>query len=183
MLTLTPVEPGLQIVDTACYCKKSPEKCCRIVIENKPRSSKTSSFDMRCVTIKKNTIVDWNLSIFGRPRHPYFGHRNFTQRIECKFLNLDFQTVEKRQEFGKSLGVALELRDQAQEAFNQACKRASFLDGKPNHKGAAHRSGSLYRSESRMSGSIQGSETTVRRHSTITSVLRQPSTVSGFYDK
>lgn len=113
------VQSGFQIVETACDCKKHPESCRQIFIENNTRST----FDIRRLSVQEASINDWNLSIFGHHRHPSFDNKDITQRIQCRFLILDFQTVEERQEFGRSLRIALAIRDKAELELSKACER------------------------------------------------------------
>jgi hypothetical protein len=76
------------------------------------------------------TLSHWNLSVFAHPRHPQFDNRKIVHSFDCKFLNLDFDSVVEREEFTRKFNKALELRDAAEKEFRKICNRTSFLSEK-----------------------------------------------------
>lgn len=119
---------GLYINDKACDCSNEQKRCKRIVIEK--RKSRGSEIPFQVRKMQQN-LSAWNLSIFSQPRHPMFENRKIVQSIDCKFLNLDFDTMEDRIEFATKFKKALQLRDKAENEFRAIINRTSFLSEKP----------------------------------------------------
>jgi hypothetical protein len=117
----------MQIIPTACDCNKKSKTCRRIVIEKRKSKGSDTPFQVRRMT---QTLSQWNLSVFAHPRHPHFDNRKIVHSFDCKFLNLDFDTVVEREEFALKFNRALELRDAAEKEFRRICNRTSFLSEK-----------------------------------------------------
>ncbi|KAG9233202.1 hypothetical protein BJ875DRAFT_53768 [Amylocarpus encephaloides] len=121
---------GMQIVPTACDCNKNSKICRRIVIERRKIKGSEMPFVVRKMSVLKQDLSAWNLSIFAHPRHPNFDNRKFVQPVDCKFLNLDFDTVADREDFGRKFKKALDLRDAAEKEFRSVVNRTTFLSEK-----------------------------------------------------
>jgi hypothetical protein len=117
----------MQIIPTACDCNKNSKTCRRIVIEKRKPKGSDTPFQVRRMT---QNLSAWNLSVFAYPRHPHFDDRKIVQSFDCKFLNLDFDSVADREEFTRKFNKAIELRDAAETEFRRICNRTAFLSEK-----------------------------------------------------
>ncbi|KAG0651288.1 hypothetical protein D0Z07_1586 [Hyphodiscus hymeniophilus] len=142
--TYVHLEFGLQIVQNSCACKSNPTRCRRSVIRRLVgRSSET--FQVRKFSTPLADLNSWNLSMFSYPRHPDFDSSRNMQVIKSKYLNLDFDTVEDRKEFGMKLNMALVLWDMAEDKFQKRLLRGQYLSDQPKKFVGGERSGRLRR--------------------------------------
>jgi hypothetical protein len=88
-------------------------------------------FTVRRLLVKEENINSWNLSLFAQPRHPDFYNRNVLEEMSCKFLNLDFATLEDKRTFDLKFNNALDLRDKAENQFRAICNMTQFLADRP----------------------------------------------------
>jgi hypothetical protein len=82
------------------------------------------------MSVKKENLSAWNLTIFAQPRHPMFENRKVVQQLNCNFLNLDFNTVAEKDQFAKKFKMALNLRDDAAMDFDKIVSVATLLSEK-----------------------------------------------------
>lgn len=85
-------------------------------------------FKVRKMSVKANCLNDWNLALFGQPRHPMFYDKKVLPRVECNYLALDFATVEDRQKFTKYFKNALRKRNKAENRYRGVLITARYID-------------------------------------------------------
>jgi hypothetical protein len=125
------VDFGLQIVPASCQCNRNPQSCHRSVIEKRRNGSSELPFLVRRMSAETEQLSDWNLTVFGQPRHPMFHtSKNIQQMEKCKYLNLDFNSVEDKLEFVTKFNKAIKLRDQAENEFQDILRTSEFFGEK-----------------------------------------------------
>lgn len=117
---------GLEIDQSACRCHTTPDSCLRVVIQP-GKSSNSKSFSVRVMSVNTDQSSDWNLSIFGQPRHPELDSQKNIERIKCKFLSVDFDTLENKNTFIQRVQGVCKLRDNAAATVDQIRKRTQSL--------------------------------------------------------
>jgi hypothetical protein len=123
---------GLQIVPSACNCSTTPQTCRVTVLKRLTGNGSELPFTVRRLLVKgEENINSWNLSLFAQPRHPDFYDRKVLEEMSCKFLNLDFATLEDKRTFDLKFNKALDLRDTAENKFRAICNNWQFLADKP----------------------------------------------------
>ena len=129
-------------MDTSCRCRKAPSSCRRTVIENRLPGGGQGSFTVQRVSVRMDQLETWDLSIFSRPQHPTYRDGSKVEHMTCKFLNVDFPSVQEREKFNHDLEVALRLRDKDEQQYRKVSNQAEFLSHKPNHIAPSTRTGS-----------------------------------------
>lgn len=86
------------INESACLCKRSPEKCSRIVLGSKRKKIKVRKHS--ALEPDSRGLNSWDLARFRIPRHP--GYKDI-EVVEKEYLCLDFKTSAAKAEFRNEL--------------------------------------------------------------------------------
>lgn len=120
------VTRGLEIARSACRCNTTPMSCLRVVIQP-GKHSESKSFSVRVMSVNTERLNEWNLSLFGQPRHPELDSHANMKQVKCKFLNVDFDTLENKDIFIQRFQGASQLRDTAAATVYKIQKRTQYL--------------------------------------------------------
>ena len=115
------VTRGMEITPSACRCNTAPNECPRVVLQT------AKAFPVREMSVNTDQLSDWNLSLFGHPRHPQLDTDNRVRLIKCKFLNIEFDSILEKDTFILRFKKAIKLRDDAAAAINRLRRRAQEL--------------------------------------------------------
>lgn len=86
------------INESACLCKRSPEKCLRIVLGSKKKKIKVRKHS--ALEPDSRGLNSWDLARFRIPRHP--GYKDI-EVVEKEYICLDFKTRAAKAEFRNEL--------------------------------------------------------------------------------
>lgn len=85
--------------ESACHCKRSPEKCLRIVLSSK-KKKKIKFRKHSALEPDSRGLHSWDLARFRIPRHPKYRE---LEVVEKDYLCLDFKTKAAKAEFRDEL--------------------------------------------------------------------------------
>ncbi|KAF2202670.1 hypothetical protein GQ43DRAFT_470682 [Delitschia confertaspora ATCC 74209] len=114
------LEQKIDIHPSRCDCGSTDSRkllCRRTVLE-----SSSSKFSLHqhsaCPDAPSTGLSSWNIALFGHPRHPKVDA--LAEKVKgVKWMSLDTQTPEEREEFQTCLKVMEKLRDRDQKRYEQ----------------------------------------------------------------
>lgn len=114
------IEEDIFVNESACLCKRSPEKCLRIVLgSNKKKKIKVRKHS--ALEPDSRGLHSWDLARFRIPRHP--GYKDI-EVVEKKYLCLDFKTRQAKKEFRNELQSLFKyVRDPDIQDYRRAIKK------------------------------------------------------------
>lgn len=122
---------GFYIDETACECEHGTGLCRRSVIKRRSDQESSMSFTIRRVSVDENRLEDWDLAIFGQPRHPRYDKLKTLKRLTCRNVELEFDSVERRVDFGYHFKLALALRDDHRREVQALSAAAQSMSQRP----------------------------------------------------
>ncbi|KAI9709602.1 MAG: hypothetical protein M1828_002410 [Chrysothrix sp. TS-e1954] len=122
--------------DSACECRSNPAVCSRTVLCSRNNSFLARKFSTSDSSLPGAHLDRWDLSVFGRPaaEKPEF-HPDYTskamQKVNIKYLALDFPSVEDRVKFDEQMNTVAFMRNDEESKLQDFYNLASTMQGQP----------------------------------------------------
>ncbi|MCJ1462468.1 hypothetical protein MMC07_001070 [Pseudocyphellaria aurata] len=114
----------------SCYCKKSPTKCKRVVLEARKMIIRKHSAQEKG---DEMGLLSWDLARFRLPRHPKY--RDVEVLPKITYICFDFATVAAKDEFLKELQILFtHVRDYELELYRNEISRRQQMSNSPGRR-------------------------------------------------
>ena len=128
-----PLEPGMGINFERCGCRVKNSVCRHSVLEQNP--AKKGKFKIKQHSAVSDAdgqpiYADWDLLIFGQPRHPRFASLETIDSVT--WLDLELPTSDDRKRFQIALLRSLKLYNEKLEHYHHVRNTMQALDQRPN---------------------------------------------------
>lgn len=116
--------------ESACLCKRSPEKCLRIVLNSKKKKIKLRKHS--ALEPDSRGLHSWDLARFRIPRHPRYKE---IEVVEKDYLCLDFKTKPAKAEFRNELRSLFKyVRDPDIQDYRMEIKKLEHNSHRPGSR-------------------------------------------------
>lgn len=119
--------------EQSCFCKKSPAKCKRVVLEAREKRKMILRKQSAQEKGDEKGLLSWDLARFRLPRHPKYKEVEVLPKI--KYICLDFATVAAKNEFLEELQIlCTHVRDHELEQYRNEISRRQQMSNAPGRR-------------------------------------------------